>query len=176
DDARADRSWSGAHPAVSLLSSERAQLRLQQLVRSQPTSDRGRSADGGLRSHAPLGVGGSCRLQGGQAARGSRISSRDVRGIVRQGRRWHRAKHLSSDPAVTDAVISVRDLSKRFKLYRDPWDRVLEWLTFGRVVRHESFWALQGINLEVKKGECVGVIGVNGAGKTTLLKILSRAL
>jgi lipopolysaccharide transport system ATP-binding protein len=77
---------------------------------------------------------------------------------------------------VTDAVISVRDLSKRFKLYRDPWDRVVEWLTFGRVVRHESFWALQGINLEVKKGECVGVIGVNGAGKTTLLKILSRAL
>jgi ABC-type polysaccharide/polyol phosphate transport system ATPase subunit len=78
--------------------------------------------------------------------------------------------------AVSDAVISVRDLSKRFKLYRDPWDRVVEWLTLGRVVRHESFWALQGINLEVKRGECVGIIGVNGAGKTTLLKILSRAL
>jgi len=77
---------------------------------------------------------------------------------------------------VSDAVISVRDLSKRFKLYRDPWDRVVEWLTLGRVVRHESFWALQGINLEVMRGECVGVIGVNGAGKSTLLKILSRAL
>ncbi|HEV8437213.1 MAG TPA: ABC transporter ATP-binding protein [Methylomirabilota bacterium] len=77
---------------------------------------------------------------------------------------------------MSDAVISVRDLSKRFKLYKDPWDRVIEWLTGGRVVRHESFWALQGINLEVKRGECVGIIGVNGAGKTTLLKILSRAL
>jgi ABC-type polysaccharide/polyol phosphate transport system ATPase subunit len=77
---------------------------------------------------------------------------------------------------VSDAVISVRDLSKRFKLYRDPWDRVVEWLTLGRLIRHESFWALQGINLEVRRGECVGVIGVNGAGKTTLLKILSRAL
>src|SRR5574342_771564 len=74
------------------------------------------------------------------------------------------------------SVIVVRDLSKRFKLYKDPWDRMTEWITWGRAVRHETFWALQGINLEVKRGECVGIIGVNGAGKTTLLKILSRAL
>src|SRR5215831_20808866 len=77
---------------------------------------------------------------------------------------------------MSEAAVSVRDLSKRFRLYKDPWGRVVEWLTWGRVVRHESFWALQGIHFEVKKGECVGVIGVNGAGKTTLLKILSRAL
>lgn len=77
---------------------------------------------------------------------------------------------------MSDAVISARDLSKRFKLYRHPWDRAVEWLTLGRTIRHESFWALQGINLEVQRGECLGIIGVNGAGKTTLLKILSRAL
>ena len=40
--------------------------------------------------------------------------------------------------------------------------------------KNESFWALNGINLEVKKGEAVGIIGTNGAGKSTLLKILSR--
>ena len=38
----------------------------------------------------------------------------------------------------------------------------------------ESFWALDGINLEVKKSEALGIIGGNGAGKSTLLKILSR--
>ena len=41
---------------------------------------------------------------------------------------------------MSDAVVSVRDLSKRFKLYKDPWDRVIEWITWGRAVRHEPWY------------------------------------
>jgi ABC-type polysaccharide/polyol phosphate transport system ATPase subunit len=77
---------------------------------------------------------------------------------------------------MTEVVVSVRDLSKRFKLYANPWHRVVEWLTFGRTVRHEEFWALSGVGFDVTRGECLGIVGVNGAGKSTLLKILSRAL
>jgi lipopolysaccharide transport system ATP-binding protein len=77
---------------------------------------------------------------------------------------------------MTEVVVSVRDLSKRFKLYTNPWHRVFEWLSLGRALRHEEFWALTGVGFDVARGECLGIVGVNGAGKSTLLKILSRAL
>lgn len=41
-------------------------------------------------------------------------------------------------------------------------------------VKNERFWALDDVNIEVRKGEAVGIIGHNGAGKSTLLKLLSR--
>ena len=40
--------------------------------------------------------------------------------------------------------------------------------------RKEEFWALKDINLEIQKGEVIGIIGRNGAGKSTFLKILAR--
>lgn len=43
--------------------------------------------------------------------------------------------------------------------------------TYGK---NETFMALNGVNLEINKGDTIGVIGGNGAGKSTLLKILSR--
>jgi ABC-type polysaccharide/polyol phosphate transport system ATPase subunit len=73
------------------------------------------------------------------------------------------------------AVIADK-LSKRYKIYANPWHRALEWSTFGHKRYHEEFWALKDISFQLKPGECLGIIGPNGAGKSTLLKILTRAL
>ena len=75
-----------------------------------------------------------------------------------------------------NVAVRVLNLSKRYKLYSNPWHRAAEWLSLGQVQRHTDFWALKGISFHLKRGECLGIIGPNGAGKTTLLKILSRAL
>lgn len=79
-------------------------------------------------------------------------------------------------PEAPDVVIDVVGLGKRFKIYPRPSGRLVEWITGGRTVRHDDFWALRDISLAVRRGESVGVIGVNGSGKSTLLKILSGAM
>ncbi len=73
-------------------------------------------------------------------------------------------------------LIEGRSIGKKFKLYSNPNHRLLEWLSFGRSVRHCDFWALKDIDITLRRGECLGVIGANGSGKSTLLKILSGSL
>ncbi|MCA9298318.1 MAG: ABC transporter ATP-binding protein [Phycisphaerales bacterium] len=73
-------------------------------------------------------------------------------------------------------MISVRGISKCFKLYRSPWARVVEWGSFGRATTHRPFWAVRDVSFEVNRGECMGVIGPNGSGKSTMLKILTGAM
>lgn len=77
-----------------------------------------------------------------------------------------------------DVAIRVEGLGKRYRLGgQRATGRTLREAIMGlgrRPSRDGTIWALEGIDLEVQRGEVLGVIGRNGAGKTTLLKILSR--
>lgn len=73
-----------------------------------------------------------------------------------------------------ETAIKIEKLSKMFKIYRKNHHRFLEPILRKKL--HKEYWALKNINLEVKKGEAIGIIGANGAGKSTLLKIICGAL
>jgi len=73
-------------------------------------------------------------------------------------------------------AVRLNDVSKFYKLYDSPKDRLKEaLLPFGRKL-HREFYALKNIDLEVKKGEILGIVGRNGSGKSTLLKIISGVI
>lgn len=72
--------------------------------------------------------------------------------------------------------ISIKNLSKSYKLYKEPQDRLKEALNPFKSSYHTIFNALSNINIEIFKGEVVGIIGRNGAGKSTLLKIITGVL
>jgi lipopolysaccharide transport system ATP-binding protein len=73
-------------------------------------------------------------------------------------------------------TIDVQNISKLFKLYRDPTDRLKEALHPFRKKYHEDFYALRDISFTIPKGQCTGIIGMNGSGKSTLLQIISGVL
>ncbi|MDX9797770.1 MAG: ABC transporter ATP-binding protein, partial [Bacteroidales bacterium] len=75
-----------------------------------------------------------------------------------------------------NTAVSLQNISKVYKLYDKPIDRLKESLHPLKKKYHKDFYALKNINLEIKKGEVLGIVGVNGAGKSTLLKIISGVL
>lgn len=75
-----------------------------------------------------------------------------------------------------EVAIKAENVSKCFKIYPQPYWRLFEWFSLGRLSKHKEFWALRDINLELYKGESLGIVGPNGAGKSTLLKILTGSL
>mgnify|MGYP001297480259 CR=1 FL=1 len=71
-----------------------------------------------------------------------------------------------------DSVISVRGLSKTYRLYDHPLHGLLARLTGDRFGRYKAFHALDGLSFDVGPGETVGIIGRNGSGKSTLLQLI----
>ena len=67
-----------------------------------------------------------------------------------------------------EMVIKCDKVSKMYKLYDAPSDRVKEALNLTKKKMYKEHYALSEIDLTICKGECVGIIGTNGAGKSTL--------
>jgi lipopolysaccharide transport system ATP-binding protein len=70
-------------------------------------------------------------------------------------------------------MIQARKISKCYKIYRHPSDRLKEFFSFGRKQFHEEFWAVRDVDLEIPRGCCFGIIGENGSGKSTLLRMIA---
>lgn len=73
--------------------------------------------------------------------------------------------------ALQDVTVKYRAPEVRYRTFKEYMIRILK-----REVRFKEFIALSGINMDVKRGETIGIIGRNGAGKSTLLKVISRVL
>lgn len=75
-----------------------------------------------------------------------------------------------------EIAIAVKDVRKIYKLYDRPQDRVKEALGFGGKKNHKLHYALNGVSMNIYRGETVGIIGTNGSGKSTILKIITGVL
>jgi ABC-type polysaccharide/polyol phosphate transport system ATPase subunit len=75
-----------------------------------------------------------------------------------------------------DVIISAKGLTKTYRLFEHPGDRIKQFLSLGLRQYHRAFTALDNVSFDIQRGETVGIIGPNGAGKSTLLQLICGIL
>lgn len=77
-----------------------------------------------------------------------------------------------------DTIISVKDVEMHFNMSKEKIDSIKEYFIklSKKQLRYEDFVALDGVNVDIKKGEVFGIVGLNGSGKSTILKVISGIL
>lgn len=75
-----------------------------------------------------------------------------------------------------NVALRVEGVSKQYRIYDHPGDRLKETLSRGRWKCHREFWALKDVGFEIEAGTTTGIVGPNGSGKSTLLQIVTGTL
>jgi len=73
-------------------------------------------------------------------------------------------------------MIEVNELSKAYKIYDNPADRLKQSILRGRKKYYKEFWPIKNVSFTVEQGEIVGIVGANGSGKSTLLQLICGIL
>lgn len=75
-----------------------------------------------------------------------------------------------------DVVVRLKGVGKFYEIYEKPSHRLFQMLCRGRKQFYTEYWACRDVDLEVRKGECLGLVGRNGAGKSTILQLIAGTL
>jgi ABC-type polysaccharide/polyol phosphate transport system ATPase subunit len=73
-------------------------------------------------------------------------------------------------------AIEIKDVSKRFKLFRNKKDQALEAIFPFIHKNHTDFYAIKDVSLTVNNGDILGILGRNGSGKSTLMKLVAGVI
>ena len=73
-------------------------------------------------------------------------------------------------------IIELQGVSKKYRIYARPGDRLRELLTLNRRRYHQEHWAVRDVTVGIRRGETFCVIGENGSGKSTLLQLIAGIL